>query len=320
MVRTLERVNHFDVLTAHPVSTPTEIEQRYRKRPAEFDPRAYPGAEPEHLEHLAAIRLRVELALSGKSNHKRRVSAPRDGNVLTRSLEDYLLAIYQLVRDRKVARVKDIARQRGVKPGSVSPAMKRLGELGLIRYQQREFIELTARGEAIARRAAARHQIICKFFRDVLQMDSSSAERDACAMEHSLSDAGMDRLTLLVEFVKTDPRLEVDFLELFHDELQRRNRRPERDGGERKKRGGGRASRSRGPRTLADLRTGAEALVVRIDAIGELRHRLLDMGVLPDAVVHVEQARDDDDRIVIRLSGFPVTLSREEAEAVLVSS
>ncbi|MFO8072967.1 MAG: DUF4388 domain-containing protein [Polyangia bacterium] len=73
LARRIERANHFDVLTAHPVSTPAEIEQRYRKRLDEFDPRAYPGAEPEHLEHLAAIRRRLDRAwevLSDKSTRR----------------------------------------------------------------------------------------------------------------------------------------------------------------------------------------------------------------------------------------------------------
>ena len=49
---------------------------------------------------------------------------------LTGSLEDYLETIYLLIRDRKVARVKDIAEARDVRMASVTPAMRRLAELG----------------------------------------------------------------------------------------------------------------------------------------------------------------------------------------------
>jgi len=85
---------------------------------------------------------------------------------LTGALEDYLETIYELVRDRKLARVKDIAKARGVKSGSVSPAMRRLSDLGYIKYVEREFIDLTPTGERAARRIYARHQLLKRFFTD----------------------------------------------------------------------------------------------------------------------------------------------------------
>ena len=65
---------------------------------------------------------------------------------LSGSLEDYLETIYELVRDKKLARVKDIANRRGVRSASVTPAMKRLAELGLIEYVEREYIDLSEDG------------------------------------------------------------------------------------------------------------------------------------------------------------------------------
>ena len=56
---------------------------------------------------------------------------------LSSSLEDYLETIYRLIGSRSVARVRDIAKARDVKPASVSPALKRLQDLGLVDYVQR---------------------------------------------------------------------------------------------------------------------------------------------------------------------------------------
>jgi tetratricopeptide (TPR) repeat protein len=58
----LEKDNHFNVLTAHPVSTEREIEQRYQQRLAEYDPALYPGASEPQLSTLAAIRARFTRA------------------------------------------------------------------------------------------------------------------------------------------------------------------------------------------------------------------------------------------------------------------
>ena len=124
---------------------------------------------------------------------------------LTGSLEDYLETIFELVRDKKLARVKDIAKARGVKAGSVSPAMRRLADLGLIEYVEREYIDLTPAGEVEARRIFAKHQLLTRFFSQILKMSKSSAEADACAIEHNLSDEGMDHIVRFFEFLQGCP-------------------------------------------------------------------------------------------------------------------
>ena len=138
---------------------------------------------------------------------------------LSASLEDYLETIYTLIQEKKVARVRDIARARGVRAGSVSPAMRRLANLGLVRYEQREYIDLTAEGERQALRVVSRHRMLTRFLVDVLRMAPAAAEPDACAMEHNMSDEAMGRLTRLMEFLQEHPDGGGDFLGRFHDRL-----------------------------------------------------------------------------------------------------
>ncbi len=113
---------------------------------------------------------------------------------LSGSLEDYLETIYLLAQERQFARVRDIASARGVKAGSVSPALKRLSDMGLVNYVRREYVSLTPEGEREARRVFARHQILTRFFKEVLQMPAVAAEEQACSMEHILTNDAMDRL------------------------------------------------------------------------------------------------------------------------------
>jgi DtxR family transcriptional regulator, Mn-dependent transcriptional regulator len=226
---------------------------------------------------------------------------------LSRSLEDYLETIYELVRDNKVARVKEIAKLRGVKPGSVSPAMKRLAELKLIKYEQREYIDLTPLGEQEARRIYARHSLLSRFFEEILGLDRESAQRDACAMEHSLSDEGMDRFALFFEFIKTFPHAEPDFLLRFRDYAQ--------PGCRGKKQG----KKSTKDLNLTTLPPGQQAIVTRVLATDPMRGRLLDMGILPDARIRVVRVTQTGSPIWVSLQGFEVSLERREAAAVLVS-
>jgi len=125
--------------------------------------------------------------------------------VLSSALEDYLETIFILVRDNKFARVKDIAKARGVRSASVSPAMRRLAELELIKYVQREYIDLTPKGEVEARRIYARHRVLIRFFEEILGVPAEVAREDACSMEHSLSDVSMDHLVRFFEFLGACP-------------------------------------------------------------------------------------------------------------------
>ncbi len=236
--------------------------------------------------------------------------------VLTGALEDYLETVYQLVQSRKLARVKDIARARSVRAGSVSPAMRRLADLGMIRYVQREYIDLTPLGEEHARRILARHRILTRFFREILQVTPETAEADACAMEHSLSAEGMDHLTRLFEFLRVCPDGR-KFLSSFHSCPRIQPASAEcmlhhRDGTEAIDGKGGTT------RSVADLKPGQKGRVTQVSGEGPIRRRLLDMGILPDTTIELERVAPTGDPIWIKLEGMQLSLRRKEASLVSV--
>jgi len=228
--------------------------------------------------------------------------------VLTDSLEDYLETVYELVRTKKFARVKDIAQARNVRPGSVSPAMKRLADLGLIQYVRREYISLTPEGEERARRIMARHRLLRRLFEDVLQMPGEAAEEEACSMEHSLSADGMDRLVRFFEFMSLCPEAH-DLLQRFHQcdvvtgqsggcplECQARL-----DVG---------LTDSPSHMTVAHLQPGDRGRVIQVGGSGATRQRLLDMGLMLDAVVTVERVDSEQGSVRLTLHGFQLPLEQ----------
>lgn len=242
------------------------------------------------------------------------MAATSTAGALTSALEDYLETIYELVRDHKLARVKEIARARGVRSGSVTPAMKRLAELGLIRYVQREYIDLTPEGERAARRVYARHQIMTRFFAEVLGLPATAAEADACAMEHSLSPEGMDHLVRLFEFLKICPEGQLLLDKFRHCSLVHNNVEcPDRATCPAL------GQRSQGQsNNLSQLQPGDRAQVTQVSVSGPVRQRLLDMGILPDVVVELERRAPSGDPIWIKLQGYQLSLRRKEAQAVRV--
>ncbi len=120
---------------------------------------------------------------------------------LSASQEDYLEAIYEIAGDRGIARVRDIAKHQNVSMASVNGAMKRLVKQELINHGRYDYIELTEKGRKRAAKVAKRHALLKKFLTEVLNVDESTADKDACAIEHHLSETTVKKLISFLDGV-----------------------------------------------------------------------------------------------------------------------
>ena len=134
---------------------------------------------------------------------------------ISQKLEDYLEAIFHLMAEKRVARVRDIARSMGVRMPTVTGALKHLAEHGLVNYEPYQYVTLTSEGVKIARGMIRRHDVLKRFMADVLALPEDIAEHDACGMEHALSDETLDRLIQFLEFIKTCPEAGDDLIDNF---------------------------------------------------------------------------------------------------------
>jgi len=69
---------------------------------------------------------------------------------------------------------------------------------------------------------------------------------------------------------------------------------------------------------LSELPIGADAEIVRIGACGEIKRRLLEMGVVRGSRVVVERVAPLGDPIEIHVKGYHLSLRREEAAMIEV--
>ncbi len=104
-----------------------------------------------------------------------------------RSGEDYLEAIGHLCHKNGSALVSDIAQMLNVKKPSVTAAMRKLADLGLIEYHQYAPITLTAEGERYAERVIHAHTILLRFMTEMAGLAPERADEAACSMEHILT-------------------------------------------------------------------------------------------------------------------------------------
>jgi DtxR family Mn-dependent transcriptional regulator len=115
---------------------------------------------------------------------------------MTQSLEDYLEMVSFLSDDGEV-RVTDIASRLGVSKPSVLTALRSLEDQGLLEHERYRTVTLTKKGGAAAASIRERHSFLTVFLRDVLGVSAETAEKDACRMEHFLSEETLKKIRAL---------------------------------------------------------------------------------------------------------------------------
>lgn len=145
---------------------------------------------------------------------------------LTSVMEDYLEAIFELEDEKRFVRVKDIAQRMNVKMPTVTSMLKSLRVRGLVNYEKYEYVELTKDGVDVGEEMHRRHGILRDFLSQVLKIDMTTADEDACKMEHALSPDTLDSLTDFMAFIKDCPRAGDNWL-IHFEEYRQKGLRPD---------------------------------------------------------------------------------------------
>ncbi len=243
---------------------------------------------------------------------------------LSATMEDYLEAIYRLEMQRGTVRVKDIASAMAVKMPSVTSALQTLAEQGVISYTPYRPIEFTSEGRRIARGIYSRHQALCEFLTDILQLDPKTAEDEACRMEHSVGGETLRRLLTLIDFLKRCPRGGEDWLR----HLKGRWEQGPCEGDCKSCIAGieipdstpfSKQSGDEVPLiTLDKLEPGRRGVIVKLTGQGALRRRIMDMGITPGSDLEVERLAPLGDPMEFKIRGYHLTLRHEEAAKIHV--
>lgn len=70
--------------------------------------------------------------------------------------------------------------------------------------------------------------------------------------------------------------------------------------------------------TLDQLPIGQQAVITAVGGEGELRCRLLDMGLIPHTIVQMQKVAPMGDPMEIRLRGYELTLRKEDAAKITI--
>ena len=118
---------------------------------------------------------------------------------LSRSVEDYLKAIYTLTERAEAASTSSLAEVLDVQPASVTGMVKRLAECGYLKHHRYRGVHLTEVGTREALRIIRRHRILETYLQTHLGYSWDDVHGEAERLEHAASEDLIDRMAAALE-------------------------------------------------------------------------------------------------------------------------
>ncbi len=199
------------------------------------------------------------------------------GPAVTRAMEDYLKALFEL--GEADVKPRELAAAVGVAPASVTGMLDKLASLKLIRYRKYHGASLTPAGRALALETLRHHRLLETYLAQALGYGLHEVHDEAERLEHVISEAFEERVDALLGRPTHDPH---------GDPI------PQRDGTVPPTLGA----------PLAELAVDARARITRVtNQDPHVLTYLADHGLVPGAVVRVAARAPFDGPVTVAVVG-----------------
>jgi DtxR family Mn-dependent transcriptional regulator len=247
-------------------------------------------------------------------NHN--LGVPKIGaNMIHKSVEDYLKAVYELSRNGNAVSTTEISRTLKVAPASVTEMLKKLAEKGFVNYSPYHGSTLTQRGLQEGQNITRKHRLLEKFLFDVLHIRNDQVHTQACEMEHALSDEAEESLCRFLKHPdkcpdddKIIPACNLPFTSC-EECIQMHKKGLEEVG-----------KRQQNLVSICTLKAGASAKISFIRGEHRVLQRLLDMGLTPGTPIKVERVAPLKGPVEVCVRGSKVALGQDIAANVFVEA
>jgi DtxR family Mn-dependent transcriptional regulator len=208
--------------------------------------------------------------------------------MLPSTFEDYLEAVLTITGNGgQSATLQEIAAVLGTEREATGTTLASLVEEGYLEQATDDAVRLTEKGLSVASVVARKHRVLQCFLTEMLGVDADAASKEACTLEHDISDETIDRLSSYMDGAQPPTGC------MGH-------------------------CRGRDACTLLDCKEGDTVKVATIR--GPRRHRrLLDLGIFPGEVVQIRRKLPNQS-VVVRVKGCDIAISPEIARSILVES
>ena len=217
---------------------------------------------------------------------------------LSSNIEDYLKAIFQIVKDDEDSRAgtNQLAQYLGISPASVSVMLKKLKGQGLVEYEKYGKVELTETGYQTAVTLIRKHRLWETFLHERMNFSWDEVHEVAHQLEHIQSPKLIEELDAFLGRPKTDPHGHVI---------------PDAEGNFEK------AARH----CLADLKPGQKCRLVSVkDSSANFLKYVTQLGLALSSEILVDEVRDFDGSMLIMYDGRSESVSRKFAQNIFVET
>ena len=121
--------------------------------------------------------------------------------MISKATEEYLKTMYVLKKQNGNIRVTDIAKKMNCTKPSVNKAIYNLKDNGLLNYESYGTIELTEKGENLAKKILEAYDIVYLFLKDVLNLEDEEAKQEAERIKTTITDNTINKLAKYVHQV-----------------------------------------------------------------------------------------------------------------------
>ena len=230
-----------------------------------------------------------------------------------KSTQDYLKAIYSQSKNGDLVSTTEISQKLNVTPASVTEMLKKLSHDGYVNYSPYHGSTLTEKGLQEAQKVTRKHRLLETFLSDVLHIGKDKVHKEACQMEHALSDEAEESLCRLLKHPdicsddgKTIPACDLPFSNC-EDCIQLHSRGLEEVG-----------KRRENLIALSELKAGQSGKISFIRGGHNILQRLLDMGLTPSTKITLQKVAPFEGPIEISVRGSKLALGRGIASKVFV--
>ena len=213
----------------------------------------------------------------------------------TERLEEYLETIlYLITKNQSPAKTKQIAEELNVSSPSVTEMIKKLHSMGFVEYQPYQGVKLTEKGAEEAVRVKRKHQVLETFLAEVLDFDRKEAHREACELEHAVSDSVLERLYDFLgnpEYCPDGHPINIDKSNLRREE---------------------------GFIPLDEMNEGSSGTIARVTLPRETKERLTSLGILTGEDIEIKR-KQKQGCISVMAVGSEIALGRDIAKKIFIT-
>jgi len=199
----------------------------------------------------------------------------------TPEMEEYLELLVRYKEAEKQPKVTMLGKDLKLSAASVSEMLQKLKKKGFVDYEKYGEIKLTKKGEKIGNEILRKHRFIERFLMRI-GVKKNKAHKEACALEHVLSDDVEDALRKAMHSAGA----------------------PDIEGKHIKR--------------LVDLKKGQKGRIMLVSGGREVCRRLTDMGLTPGTKIMLSRASTKLGAIEVCIRSSCLAIGRGLAEKILV--